>query len=109
MAHCGCHHRQGRPEGQARPRKTGRFWQVLKRVLIKRTQNYPFFGTHSGPASSRRTKMALHRPAASLPRVRTLFIGAAAVMVAGVALIAWTILDERRVTWNHAIDTSRNL
>jgi PAS domain S-box-containing protein len=53
--------------------------------------------------------MALHRPAASLPRVRTLFIGAAAVMVAGVALMAWTILDERRVTWKHAIDTSQNL
>jgi PAS domain S-box-containing protein len=53
--------------------------------------------------------MAIPRPAASLPRVRTLFLGAAAVMVAGVALTVWTILDERRVTWNHAIETAQNL
>ncbi len=36
-------------------------------------------------------------------------MGAAAVVIAGVALMGWTILDERRVIWDHAIDTSQSL
>jgi PAS domain S-box-containing protein len=47
--------------------------------------------------------------AQSTPNVRLLFAAAASVVVAGVALMTWTIWDERRVTWEHAIETSQNL
>ncbi len=53
--------------------------------------------------------MARHRVAKSLPQLRTLFIGAAAVVIGGVVLMAWSIIDERRVTWDHAIETSQNI
>ena len=45
----------------------------------------------------------------SIPNVRLLFAAAASAVVAGIALMTWTIWDERRVTWNHAIETSQNL
>lgn len=45
----------------------------------------------------------------STPNVRLLFAAAASVVLAGIALMSWTIWDERRVTWNHAIETSQNL
>lgn len=47
--------------------------------------------------------------AKSFPNVRLLFAAAASVVFAGVALMAWSIWDERRVTWDHAIETSQNL
>ena len=53
--------------------------------------------------------MAPHRLAAPLLPVRTLFIGAAVVMIAGIALMAWSAFDERRLTWQHSIETSRNI
>ncbi len=49
------------------------------------------------------------RSANSLPNVRTLLIGAAAVLVGGIVLMAWSVLDERRVTWQHSLETSQNI
>ncbi len=53
--------------------------------------------------------MVANGAAQTLPRARTLLIGALAVIIGGVVLMVWTILDERRVTWDRAVDTSQNL
>jgi two-component system, sensor histidine kinase and response regulator len=53
--------------------------------------------------------MSERRAAFSLPRTRLLFVVALTIMVGGMALMAWTLSDERRVTWQHAIDISQNL
>jgi two-component system sensor histidine kinase/response regulator len=53
--------------------------------------------------------MAQRKAAKSLPQMRRLFIGAAAVVLGGVALMAWTSIDERRATWDHAIETQQNI
>jgi PAS domain S-box-containing protein len=54
-------------------------------------------------------KIVKLRSANSLPGVRALLIGAAAVVVGGVVLMAWTVFDERRVTWQHSLETSQNI
>src|ERR1700756_1808400 len=53
--------------------------------------------------------MARPRAPRSLLHLRTLFIGAAAVMLGGVALMTWSIIDERRVIYNHAIENAQNI
>ncbi len=53
--------------------------------------------------------MVERRAASSLPRTRLLFVVAMTIMLGGLSLMAWTLSDERQVTWERAVETSQNL
>ncbi len=53
--------------------------------------------------------MTERRAALSLPRTKLLLLVAVAITLGGIALMVWTLSDERRAAWERAIDTSQNL
>jgi two-component system, sensor histidine kinase and response regulator len=53
--------------------------------------------------------MSTNSAAKALPNVQALLIAAATVVAGGIALMVWTIVNERQVIWQHALETSQNI
>src|SRR5579864_2852369 len=53
--------------------------------------------------------MSINSAAKALPNVQALLIAAAAVVAGGIALMVWTIVNERHIVWQHALETSQNV